>query len=139
MSVTLTIDDRVQIEMFLDSVPGDRSRPGVLPVLRDAIAKARIVDPSLVPPDCVTMNSHVRLRYEETGESRVVRLAWSRQSRPVVDVDENIEAVSILSPVGAALLGSRVGDVISWEAPAGRMHGTVLEVLYQPEAKGDPG
>ncbi|MBX3729260.1 MAG: GreA/GreB family elongation factor [Candidatus Sumerlaeia bacterium] len=139
MSLTLTIDDRVQIEMFLDSVPDGRTRPEVVPVLRNAIANARVVDPSLVPADCVTMNSHVRLRYEESGESRIVRLAWSRQSRPVADVGESVEAVSILSPVGAALLGSRVGDVITWDAPAGRMRGTVLEVLYQPEAKGDPG
>ncbi|MDX9976212.1 MAG: GreA/GreB family elongation factor [FCB group bacterium] len=138
MRPTLTIDDQLRIKMFLESAGPRGSRSPVVRRLQEALAGARIVDPTLVPQDCVTMNSHVRLLYHGTGQTRVLRLAWPRASA-AAGSDDLPETVSILSPVGAALLGSRAGDVITWSAPAGDLQGTVLEVLYQPEAFGDPG
>jgi len=84
-----------------------------------------------VPPDVVTMNSRVVYRDEETGETREVTLSYPQ--------DASLEQgrVSVLAPVGAALLGLSVGQEIDWQLPGGktkRLH--ILSVTYQPQAAG---
>jgi regulator of nucleoside diphosphate kinase len=103
--------------------------------LMKRILQSTGIESNQVPNDCVTMNSHVRLRYQSTGEVRDLHLAYPNgPSSRVSDVDQ----ISVISPVGAALLGSRVGEVIQWNAPSGPQQGTVMEILYQPEFHGDP-
>lgn len=81
------------------------------------------------------MNSRVRLHYRFTNEVCDLRLVYPEG---LVAFDDGFDLVSVISPVGAALLGSRVGDVIEWKAPTGIHQGEVLALLYQPEASGDP-
>ena len=81
----------------------------------------------LVPPDVITMGSQVRLLDLDSGEIREYRLVFPSNTRV-----EN--ALSVLAPIGTAILGYRVGSVITWKVPRGLRRLRVLEVLFQPEA-----
>ena len=91
---------------------------------------ARVVAPSEVPPDVITMNSKARLRDLETGEGMTYTLVFPDKA--------SIEhgKISVVAPIGTAMLGQRVGDEFEWEVPAGSVRLRVEEVLYQPEAAG---
>lgn len=75
------------------------------------------------------MNSEVRLKDLDSGDVKVYRLVFPTQARM-----EN--GISVLAPIGTAILGYRVGDVIEWRVPKGIRRLQVVEVLYQPEAAG---
>jgi len=98
--------------------------------LEKELDRAVIVDPKDIPADVVTMNTKLRLRDETSGEEMVLSL--------VFPADANLEKnrVSVLAPIGTALLGYRVGDIIEWEVPSGTKTFRITETLYQPEASG---
>ncbi len=100
-----------------------------LDTLEQELDRAEIVEPQAIPRDVVTMNSQVRLQDLDTGELKVYRLVFPTHSRT-----EN--GVSVLAPIGTAILGYRVGDVIEWRVPKGIRRLQVVDVLYQPEAAG---
>ena len=77
------------------------------------------------------MNSKVRLRDLNSGEETVYALVFPGMA------NAGEKAISILAPIGTALLGYREGDVIEWDVPAGTRRLKVLEVMYQPERGGD--
>ncbi len=84
-----------------------------------------------VPADVVTMNSRVRLTSSDGGLSTVYTVVFP------ADADAARQRVSVLAPLGAALLGGRVGQDAVWETPEGTRQLRVAEMLYQPEAAGD--
>lgn len=100
-----------------------------LDMLEQELDRAEIVEPDAVPRDVVTMNSEVRLKDLDSGEVRVYRLIFPSQNRT-----EN--SISVLAPIGTAMLGYRVGDVIDWRVPKGIRRLKVLDIIYQPEAAG---
>ena len=84
-----------------------------------------------IPPGVVTMNSTVRCREESSGKEYTLTLVYPE------DVAGEGK-VSILAPVGTALLGLTIGQTIDWPAPSGKtLKLTLLEIEYQPEAAGD--
>ena len=90
---------------------------------------AEVVPAGRVPPNVVTMNSRVRFEDLATGESRVITVVLPQ------DADASQGKVSILAPVGTALLGLSEGDSISWPFPDGRSRQLrVVEIVFQPEA-----
>jgi regulator of nucleoside diphosphate kinase len=99
--------------------------------LKNELSRARIVDPKRVPGDVVTMNSRVRFRDLEEERDHVFSLVFP------ADADISQNRLSILAPVGAALLGYRVGDVVEWPVPSGTKRLRIEELVYQPEAAGD--
>lgn len=103
-----------------------------LDMLEQELDRAEVVEPEAIPHDVVTMNSEVRLKDLDSGEIRVYRLIFPTQYRT-----EN--SISVLAPVGTAMLGYRVGSVIEWRVPKGIRRLEVLEVIYQPEAAGVGG
>lgn len=103
--------------------------------LQDELARADIAEPAQMPADVITMNSVSRVRVED-GESgdheHELALVYPR------DADGSPDKVSVLAPVGSALLGLRVGDAIDWPMPGGRSARLrVLAIRYQPEAAGE--
>jgi regulator of nucleoside diphosphate kinase len=102
-----------------------------LDILASELAHAHMVHSRDVPPDLITMNSRVRLRNLDTAQESVYALVFPK------DADAREENVSVLSPLGTALLGFRVGDTITPPAPQRAPSYLVLEILYQPEAAGD--
>lgn len=98
--------------------------------LRDELKRAKVIAPDSVPASLVTMNSKVRYADLITNEVKEITLVypWHAQ-RPT--------ALSILSAVGTALLGLRIGDTISWAIDDLTMRTfRVLAIPYQPEAAG---
>lgn len=95
------------------------------------LSAGRIVDPKSVPADVVTMNSRVRLRDVETGESVVRSLVFP------VDAGKAPENTSVLDSMGTSLLGYRVGSIIEVTEAQVKKRYQVEEILYQPESAGD--
>jgi regulator of nucleoside diphosphate kinase len=100
--------------------------------LEEELSRADVVEPRDVSPDVVTMNSRARFVDADLGEEVEITLVYPH------DADAAQGRVSVLAPVGAALLGLAVGQSIEWPLPLGgtrRMR--VSAVVYQPEAAGD--
>ncbi len=95
------------------------------------LERAVVVEPKSVPADVITMNSRVQLVDLESGEMMVYTLVFPQ------DADLAQGKISVLAPVGTAMLGYRVGDVFSWQVPSGERRIKVESILYQPEAAGD--
>lgn len=93
--------------------------------------RAAIVEQGRVSPDVVTMNSEVVYEDFATGARRTVRVVYPK------DADASRGWISVLAPVGSALLGLKVGQQIEWQLPTGPRRVFVVEVRYQPEANGD--
>ncbi|HNM45469.1 GreA/GreB family elongation factor [Candidatus Sumerlaeota bacterium] len=135
MQTLITSVDRFRINDSIEWLSTEARRGPLLGRLMRRMREASSVAPADIPATYVTMNSHVRLRYQATNEIRDLRLVYPNSQTAPAD---GVDSVSVISPVGAALLGSKVGDVIEWIAPAGPQKGDVIAVLYQPEANGDP-
>ena len=99
--------------------------------LQAELARSKLVAPADVPPDVVTMNSRVRLVDLDTGEEMVYTLVFPD------DADIAKSKISVLAPIGTAMLGYRVGDTFEWQVPDGTRRLQVKKLLYQPEAAGD--
>jgi regulator of nucleoside diphosphate kinase len=122
-SLYLTQDDLERLSDLLEA-QGDRFAK-----LEGELARAVVVSREEIPRDVVTMNSRVVFENETTGERREVTLVYPREA----DIDAG--KISVLVPVGTALLGLRVGQSIDWELPSGEKHRyRVIDVPYQPES-----
>lgn len=102
--------------------------------MRDLVAelnRAVIVPPREIPPDIVTMRSRVRIKNYTTNEESVLTLVFPNEA----NLDDG--KISVLAPVGTALLGYRVGDAVEWNVPAGQRKIEILEIMHQPEAAGE--
>ena len=108
--------------MHHDLIITDIDRDRLLPVLdqHDSAAsesldaelhRAVIVKQSAIPADVVTMNTEVVYEDEATGARRTVRVVYPK------DADATAGRVSVLAPIGTALLGLRAGQAIAWQTP----------------------
>lgn len=99
------------------------SFPRTADFLAREIARATIVPSGFALPDVVTMGSQVEFRDDETGATRTVTLVYPEEA------DIAAGKLSVLSPVGAALIGLSVGQSIEMQTPAGGWRSlTVLRV-----------
>ena len=122
-SLYLTQDDLERLSQLLDA------HGGRFPRLEGELARAAVVPRAEIPRDVVTMNSRVVFENETTGERREITLVYPHEA----DIDAG--KISVLVPVGTALLGLRVGQSIDWELPSGGKHRyRVIDVPYQPES-----
>ena len=127
--IILTSLDFDRLEAILDALPVE-TFPGKTE-LRGELDRAEVVEPQDVPPDVVTMNSKVRFVLE-SGEEFCLTLVYPQ------DIDGSTERISILAPVGSALLGLSAGAQIEWPRPGGGvMKVRLVEVVYQPERAGE--
>lgn len=98
--------------------------------LRGELNIAQIVDPEIIPPDVVTMNSTVRLRDVRHNETDTYTLVYPQHA----DIAEG--KLSVLAPIGTAILGYRVGDLVQWQVPSGLVRFKIEELIFQPERDG---
>ena len=98
--------------------------------LEAELDRAEIVLPVDVPVDVVTMNSEVAVRDMDSNEEMTFALVFPS------DADVNRQRISILAPMGTAVLGYRVGDTIDWKVPGRTRRLKIERVLFQPEAAG---
>ncbi len=99
--------------------------------LEEELDRAVVVASRDVPSDVVTMNSQVRVRDLDTDAEMVFRLVFP------ADADYEKGKISVLAPIGTALIGYRAGDIVEWAVPSGVRRLKIESVLYQPEAAGD--
>jgi len=102
-----------------------------LDLLEKELYRAVLVDPPNIPRDVITMNSKVIITDTESGEKTTYTLVFPSAA----NISEN--KLSIMAPLGMALLGYRTGDIIEWPVPSGVRKLKVDEIIYQPEAAGD--
>jgi len=96
--------------------------------LEDELDRAEVVAAEDVSPDVVTMHSTVRVRDLDSGRSVVYTLVFPGEA----DIDR--QRISVLAPIGTALIGYRVGDLIEWATPGRTRRLRIEDVLFQPEA-----
>jgi regulator of nucleoside diphosphate kinase len=122
--------DLQRLERLLESQPAEARAAHA--ALMEELERATVVEPGAVPPTVVTMNSTVRFRTEPDGKEFERTLVYP------TGVDGSAEKVSVLAPIGSAMLGLSVGESIEWPAPrGGTMTVRIMEILYQPEAAGE--
>lgn len=109
---------------------GDDNRE-YLDSLEEELQRAEVVQQKNIPSDVITMRSTVRLKDLDSGEEMIYRLVFPTEA--------NYEAgeISVLAPIGTAMLGYRHGDAIEWRVPSGVRRLKVEDVLYQPESNGE--
>ncbi|MCC5870914.1 MAG: nucleoside diphosphate kinase regulator [Gammaproteobacteria bacterium] len=128
--VMVSTRDAARLESMLEKLSA-KAFPGKAK-LEEELARAQWVAPEAMPPNRVTMNSTVRFRVESSAESFTLKLVYPK------DAGDTATTVSILAPVGSALLGLAEGDQISWPKPGGGFLAVrIEEVMDQPERAGD--
>ena len=132
-NVWITAHDYNRLRLLLaDLMRQSRGVQAGLQMLEDILDLARVVQPEELPGNVVTMNSHVLFEDLDTHEKESVSIVYPAQTDPASG------KISILSPVGAALLGEAEGSELELPLPHGRTRRIRIEsVLYQPEAQGD--
>jgi regulator of nucleoside diphosphate kinase len=99
--------------------------------VQDLLEQAVVLPSKSVAPDVITMNSKVEIK-EASGATRTVVICWPK------DAKAEAGYVSVLSPLGTALLGRKAGEQVTWTGADGREYvAEVAAVLFQPEASGD--
>lgn len=131
-NLTINELDAERLDALLEQ-PAYAGNP-IAKALNEELDRADILPSQEMPTNIVTMNSKVRFtegKKGEEGEEHTRTLVY-----PAALTDSN-EQLSVMAPLGAALLGLRVGDNITWLMPNGEQSLIqVLELLYQPEAEG---
>ena len=126
--ILIADDDRARLEALLRLMAA-RARPAdaaTWPPWRGSCGGRGWSRGPQLPPDVVTMGSTVRLRDLETGEEETYTLVYPDEA----DIEAN--RLSVLAPVGTALLGYRAGDVVEWPVPAGVRRFRIEEVVSRP-------
>lgn len=127
--IIVTTLDHERLTRVLAGLPEAHAVRGLL---EGELDRAEVVEPDEVPADLVTMNSRVTVEDVATGDRHTVTLVYPGAA------DFEAGRLSILAPVGAALLGLRAGQAIDWPMPNGRRKEVrVVRVEWQPEAAGE--
>ncbi len=131
-TIFITSFDRDRLMDLIEGIRNyNKKSSATLDMLEHELIRGTIVDPEEIPPDVVTMNSKVSIVDMDSGKKKTYSLVFPLKAK----IDEN--RLSILAPLGTALLGYRVGDVIQWDVPSGRKTIKITKILYQPEASGN--
>lgn len=101
-----------------------------LNALASELKHATIVDSKEIPKNIITMNSMVKLKDLDHDEEMTFSLVYPDNA----DIFKN--TLSILAPIGTAIIGYSVGDTIKWDVPGGTINLSILEIIYQPETYG---
>lgn len=127
--ITLSSLDVDRIYDLIESLPDNSISTEQL---EKELERATIVEPEQLPPHVVTMNSKVKFLIDTTKKDFFLTLVYPK------DLDNTGTKVSILAPIGSALIGLSKGDSIKWTKPDGsKVDVTILEVTYQPERVGE--
>ncbi|HHY28499.1 MAG TPA: nucleoside diphosphate kinase regulator [Desulfitobacterium dehalogenans] len=131
--ISITAVDRERLLKLINKERefGTAKNKDYLKDLEHELNGADVVPSEGIPSNAITMNSKILLKDLETGEETIYTLVYPE------DADLLEDKISILAPVGTAILGYREGDIIDWKVPGGVVRLKVEKLLYQPEAAGD--
>ena len=129
--IVVTDSDQTRLRNLLEGVRRWNARDRThVDHLEAELDRADVVLPADVPFDVVTMNSEVAVRDIDSDEEMTFAVVFPS------DADVNRKRISVLAPIGTAVLGYRVGDTIDWEVPGRTRHLKIERVVFQPEAAG---
>jgi regulator of nucleoside diphosphate kinase len=128
-TIYMTVSDMERLMALVKGYREHGREDGNLDLLEEELARALVVDgPRGLPSDVVTLDSRVLVVDLDSGEERLFTLVLPSKA----NVDEG--RISVLAPLGMAVLGYRSGQEIAWDVPGGRRRLMVRRVIYQPEA-----
>jgi regulator of nucleoside diphosphate kinase len=123
-SITISSSDFSELSALVDSARLGRRVPAEsLDALERELSRATVVDPSEVPAGVVTMNSTVWFRDLDTDEIERYTLVYPSNA------DVRHDRISVLAPIGTALLGYRTGDIVKWRVPSGKRRFEIADVV----------
>lgn len=128
--IYITDDDKKRLLILIKSNT-DRSAAPYIKELEKEVLRAEVVSPKEIPENVVTMNSKITFQFIDSDDEMTYQLVFPEDA----NIDKGM--ISVLAPIGTALLGYRVGDVIEWQVPAGMTKVKIKKIHYQPEAAGD--
>ncbi|HMM35513.1 MAG TPA: nucleoside diphosphate kinase regulator [Thermoanaerobaculia bacterium] len=126
----MTSDDRKRLQALLSRPTEAMDRDDVSDLVAE-VQRAVVMPASEIPPDVITMNTRARLLDLDQRTTLDYTVVYPE------DADFAAGRISVVAPIGAAMLGYRVGDEIEWVVPSGPRRLRVEAILYQPEAAGD--
>jgi regulator of nucleoside diphosphate kinase len=128
-TIYITHEDLHRLQRLVDGIKSaSRGELSNVVALEDELDRAQVVEANKIRPDVVTLNSQVRVCDLDTRKVMIYEVVYPN-TRPRSSAD----ALSVLAPLGTALLGYRAGDVIEWQVPKGKRRLKLIEVLFQPE------
>lgn len=130
--VTLTKNDYTRIYKAITDAKNSKTiNSNEAEKLLSELSKAEIVLSEKIDKDVVTMNSEVKLFFENTQKEQSFKIVYPQDA----NLKEN--KISIFSPIATALIGYKIGDEIEWIVPGGMTKIKIVDLIYQPEAAGD--
>ena len=128
--IYLTVSDMERLMALVEGYRLQGTDDSNLDVLEEELERALVIDAGRgLPSDVVTLDSRVLVVDLDSGEERVFTLVLPSRA----NVDEG--RISVLAPLGMAVLGYRSGAEIAWDVPGGRRRFLVRRVIHQPEAE----
>ncbi len=97
---------------------------GRIKELGDKLARAEVIDTSNLPKDRVVFGAVVSLQDEDSGEEITYKIVGSDEADP------NQRKISVVSPVGRALIGKRIDDSVTVRIPSGTKEYVILDIAY---------
>jgi regulator of nucleoside diphosphate kinase len=129
-NIILSSLDLERLEALLDALA-----PNAFPIkeaLLEELGRAEVMEPGQIPPTVVTMNSTVRFAMASSNEEFCKTLVYPK------DMAGSEDRISVLAPVGSALLGLSTGDQMEWPRPGGGVVTVkIMDIVYQPEKAGE--
>jgi regulator of nucleoside diphosphate kinase len=129
--ITISHDDYLKLRLLLATVV-HADRNAALHKLREELDRAAVIDPALFPADVVAMESAVQ--YEDLGSGEIEEYTITLPDR----ADIGKKRISILAPIGTALIGCRTGDVVNWPTPGGIRRLKVRQITPRPADSAAP-
>lgn len=126
----VTINDYNRIIGMIEIAGMQTKIPDAVDRLLTNLKGARMLPRENISRDIITMNSRARLTELSSGKEIEITVTYPQ------DADNSLKKISVFSSIGIALLGSSVGDTVSWKVPSGNGQFRVDKVTYQPEAVG---
>jgi regulator of nucleoside diphosphate kinase len=127
--IHITEPDMARLRRLLADESRGGRRPDLASLERE-LRQACVIPAQEIPQDVVTMHSQVVLRDQRTREQSTYTLVFPEEA----DLERN--CISVLAPIGTAILGRRRGDVFEWQVPGGLRKLKIKDILFQPEAAG---
>ncbi|MCL4271864.1 MAG: nucleoside diphosphate kinase regulator [Anaerolineales bacterium] len=118
-------------DLLADSMSTEYRNSAYLKQLDEELKRGQVVAPTEVPADVITMNSRALLLDLESNEEMEYTLVFPQ------DADPSAGKISILAPIGTAMLGYREGETFAWQVPDGLRKIKVIKIIFQPEASGN--
>lgn len=128
--ILITTNDYQRLTGLIGFSSLNEKMPDIVSRLNTKFKTAKMLSQEKMSGDVITMNSRILLKEVSNGRQAEITITYPQ------DADGRERKISVFSPIGSALLGRRVGDVVSWKVPNGTGQFEVVKILYQPEAVG---